>query len=74
MDLTTFILVPAVYYAHLASNRARSHENVPASSGPRSGPGIKQNRPPPTEPPKAEAPQLLPIFDKDRLAFKMWYI
>ena len=28
----------------------------------------------PTEPPKAEAPQLLPIFDKDRLAFKMWYI
>jgi eukaryotic translation initiation factor 2C len=70
----TFMLVPAVYYAHLASNRARSHENVPASSGPRSGPGIKQNRPPPTEPPKAEAPQLLPIFDKDRLAFKMWYI
>ena len=28
------VVVPAVYYAHLASNRARSHENVPISSGP----------------------------------------
>jgi eukaryotic translation initiation factor 2C len=30
-------LVPAIYYAHLASNRARSHESVPASAGPRGG-------------------------------------
>lgn len=30
-------LDPAVYYAHLASNRARAHEGVPASEGPRSG-------------------------------------
>lgn len=29
--------VPAVYYAHLASNRARAHESVPASEGPRGG-------------------------------------
>lgn len=32
---------PAVYYAHLASNRARAHEDVPASSGPQSGQGFK---------------------------------
>ena len=29
--------VPAVYYAHLASNRARAHESAPASDGPRGG-------------------------------------
>jgi eukaryotic translation initiation factor 2C len=26
-----------VYYAHLASNRARAHESMPASEGPRGG-------------------------------------
>lgn len=29
--------VPAVYYAHLASNRARAHESAPASDGARGG-------------------------------------
>ncbi|TKA61731.1 hypothetical protein B0A49_11611, partial [Cryomyces minteri] len=33
---TPVSLFPAVYYAHLASNRARSHENAPSSSGPES--------------------------------------
>lgn len=28
---------PAVYYAHIASNRARAHEDVPSSVGPRGG-------------------------------------
>lgn len=31
------IPVPAVYYAHLASNRARAHESAPAGAGPRGG-------------------------------------
>ena len=31
------ISVPAVYYAHLASNRARAHESVPVSDGVRGG-------------------------------------
>ena len=36
-------LDPAVYYAHLASNRARSHEDKPMSSGPHRG-NEKQER------------------------------
>jgi eukaryotic translation initiation factor 2C len=36
--------VPAVYYAHLASNRARSHENHPASDGPRGGQKFEEMR------------------------------
>ncbi|KKZ62495.1 hypothetical protein EMCG_03108 [[Emmonsia] crescens] len=72
---TSVSLFPAVYYAHLASNRARSHENIPASSGPRSGPQIRQGQnPPPAEPPKSEGRQLIPIAEGDRLALKMWYI
>ncbi|TVY80632.1 Protein argonaute [Lachnellula suecica] len=34
---TPVSLFPAVYYAHLASNRARAHEGSAASSGPRGG-------------------------------------
>lgn len=34
---TPVSLYPAVYYAHLASNRARAHEATPASDGPRGG-------------------------------------
>ncbi|KLJ12793.1 hypothetical protein EMPG_12212 [Blastomyces silverae] len=72
---TSVSLFPAVYYAHLVSNRARAHENIPASSGPRSGPQVKQGQTPTSaEPPKSEGRQLLPIGDGDRLALKMWYI
>ena len=36
--LSVLILqVPAVYYAHIASNRARCHESAPSSAGPRGG-------------------------------------
>ncbi|KAF7547263.1 hypothetical protein G7046_g9055 [Stylonectria norvegica] len=35
---TPVSLHPAVYYAHLASNRARAHENIAVSEGYRSGP------------------------------------
>lgn len=34
---TPVSVFPAVYYAHLASNRARSHEDAPASDGARGG-------------------------------------
>jgi eukaryotic translation initiation factor 2C len=34
---TPVSLHPAVYYAHLASNRARCHEDIPSSLGPRTG-------------------------------------
>lgn len=66
---------PAIYYAHLASNRARHHENVPASSGPRSGPDAKKAA---SAPDKAtvEPAALLPFADvKDsRMDTAMWYI
>ena len=41
-NLADLRIVPAVYYAHLASNRARSHENKPASSGPHQSDEMKQ--------------------------------
>ncbi|KAL1857831.1 Protein argonaute [Paecilomyces lecythidis] len=71
---TSVSLFPAVYYAHLISNRARHHENVPASSGPQSGPHIKLNNPKPKKPQQLEK-KLLPIHaSSNRLAFGMWYI
>lgn len=38
------MIVPAVYYAHLASNRARAHESAPASEGPRGGQKFEEAR------------------------------
>lgn len=64
------ISVPAVYYAHLASNRARSHENVSyaeqvkEASGEKTSPAMKST----------EAPKLLPMDETNRIAFTMWYI
>jgi eukaryotic translation initiation factor 2C len=37
-------LDPAVYYAHIASLRARAHENVPASDKPRGGAKFVEQR------------------------------
>ncbi|PWY92461.1 eukaryotic translation initiation factor 2c [Aspergillus heteromorphus CBS 117.55] len=71
---TSVSLYPAIYYAHLISNRARSHEDVPASSGPQSGAIIKLTNPKPKNRPVD--PTLLPIFGKNhnRLPFTMWFI
>ena len=80
--------VPAVYYAHLASNRARHHEDVPASKGIQSGPGVKQGTKPKEMKPKSkdskktddegtlEYKPLLKIVDNPacRLPYQMWYI
>lgn len=66
-------IVPAVYYAHLVSNRARHHDDAPASSGPQSGPEVKLTNPKPKN--KPADPRLLPIHGtSNRLPFGMWYI
>ncbi|PYH87772.1 Piwi-domain-containing protein [Aspergillus ellipticus CBS 707.79] len=71
---TSVSLYPAIYYAHLISNRARSHEDVPASSGPQSGAVIKLTNPKPKVRPAD--PRLLAIWggNSNRLPFSMWFI
>jgi eukaryotic translation initiation factor 2C len=78
MRSTTLVsLHPAVYYAHLASNRATAHLNMPAAAGPQGGPGFKQNQPPSSDAPSSEVPPLLPLGGgqhADRIRYEMWYI
>ncbi|KAK1145566.1 Protein argonaute [Aspergillus melleus] len=70
---TSVSLFPAVYYAHLIATRAKHHEDVPASSGPQSGPEVKLTNPKPKN--KPIDPRLLPIHGtSNRLPFGMWYI
>ena len=71
----TFEADPAVYYAHLASNRARHHENVAASLGPRTGPDMSKaarliDRS------TVDVPDLLPFAGTDECDIdkSMWYI
>jgi eukaryotic translation initiation factor 2C len=71
---TSVSMFPAVYYAHLASNRARAHEDIPASEGPQGGPGYKQNAPGSSEPPDSETKPLMPLFNVNGIVFAMWYI
>lgn len=72
---TSVSLFPAVYYAHLASNRAKAHETKPASEGPQGGPGYKQNQPQDTsQPTEIEPPKLLSMPKQNRIQFSMWYI
>lgn len=70
---TSVSLHPAIYYAHLIAARARHHEDVPASSGPQSGPEVKLTNPKPAN--RKKDPRLLPIFGTtNRLPFQVWYI
>lgn len=72
---TSVSLHPAVYYAHLASNRAKAHEDLPATAGPQGGPGYKQNKPnKSTEPSETEVKPLLPMHNVNGIVFAMWYI
>ncbi|KAI9834225.1 MAG: hypothetical protein M1819_003063 [Sarea resinae] len=74
---TPVSLFPAVYYAHLASNRARSHENIPASSGPRTGPDavkIKPKSGSQTSKPPTEIGPLIPLNNAQGIAYDMWFI
>ena len=70
---TSVSLHPAIYYAHLIAARARHHEDVPASSGPQSGPEVPLTNPAPAR--RVVDPRLLPIFGtSNRLPFQMWFI
>jgi len=72
---TSVSLHPAVYYAHLASNRAKAHEDTPASAGPQGGAGYKQNAPSrSSEPSDSEVKPLMPLFNANGIVFAMWYI
>lgn len=71
---TSVSLHPAVYYAHLASNRAKAHVDVPASEGPQGGPGFKQNAPPSSDTPQSESVPLLNMTNAGGIKSAMWYI
>ncbi|KAL8996468.1 MAG: hypothetical protein Q9169_004018 [Polycauliona sp. 2 TL-2023] len=69
---TPVSLFPAVYYAHLASNRARAHEDIHAEDRRLrdAGDPSKSSSGRPVE----EAAPLLPMIDKSGLTWGMWYI
>lgn len=69
---TDDILVPAVYYAHLASNRARAHEDI-AESERRVRDQGDPSRSTSGQPVEEPAP-LLPMIPRDGLPWGMWYI
>lgn len=72
---TSVSLFPAVYYAHLASNRAKAHENIPSSEGPQGGPGFKQNQPAAqSDVSDSEVRPLMAMFPVNGIQFAMWYI
>ncbi|KAJ4516711.1 Protein argonaute [Exophiala dermatitidis] len=72
---TSVSLHPAVYYAHLASNRAKAHEDITATQGPQGGAGYKAKAPVKTEQPSdTETKKLMPLFNGTQIKFAMWYI
>ena len=71
---TSVSLFPAVYYAHLASNRAAAHMDVHSSEGPQTGPGFKQNVSASSDPPDSETKPLMPMYNANQIQFAMWYI
>lgn len=71
---TSVSLFPAVYYAHLASNRAKAHEDTPLSD-PRKAGLYKQNvKQLEDEPPPSEVPKLIPMHNQALIRYSMWYI
>jgi eukaryotic translation initiation factor 2C len=72
---TSVSLHPAVYYAHLASNRAKAHEDVAAGQGPQGGPGYKMKTPSDgSKPSETEVKPLIPMFNINGIVTSMWYI
>ena len=74
---TNFGAVPAVYYAHLASNRARAHEDISSSLGPHTNKEeqkMKLQSANSSEKPPTEFPPLLPMDNANGIQFTMWYI
>lgn len=69
------VKVPAVYYAHLASNRARAHENIPSSAGPHtSEEAMNKKSTTSSEKPPTEEKPLIPMCDITKIQTSMWYI
>lgn len=71
---TSVSLHPAVYYAHLASNRAKAHVDIAASEGPQGGAGFKQNAPASSDAPSSESQPLLAMANNGKIKTAMWYI
>jgi eukaryotic translation initiation factor 2C len=71
---TSVSLHPAVYYAHLASNRAISHLDEEASLGPQGGAGFKQTMRSSDTPPDSETKPLIKMYNVNGIEFAMWYI
>lgn len=73
---TSVSLHPAVYYAHIASNRSKAHENIPSVKGPQGGPGFKQGQGGgrSSEPSDSEVKPLMPLMNSSGIVFAMWYI
>ncbi|KAJ9500329.1 Protein argonaute [Exophiala xenobiotica] len=74
---TSVSLHPAAYYAHLASNRAKAREDIPATAGPQGGPGYKMKTPSgSSQPSDSEVAPLLPLFTGagPSILWSMWYI
>ena len=65
---TPVSLHPAVYYAHLASNRAAAHENKSQDAI------VKEKITPSSDPPETEAKPLLPMLNNWGIKYGMWYI
>ncbi|KAF2760873.1 Piwi-domain-containing protein [Pseudovirgaria hyperparasitica] len=76
---TPVSIFPAVYYAHLASQRARAHENTPAvSSGKKETQAGGTAKPPgvssASDKTQTEVPPLIPMNQSSGLQYSMWYI
>lgn len=59
-----------MYYAHLASNRARAHENMGYDVQVKKASGDDSS----SEKEATEAPKLLPIDPQGGAQFTMWFI
>jgi len=72
------VLVPAVYYAHLAAARAAAHENKAEiekwliKSQLLNAPGVRVKDSSTDE--QSEAPKLLGMENRNKIRYGMWYI
>ncbi|KAL8832946.1 MAG: hypothetical protein Q9170_004627 [Blastenia crenularia] len=69
---TPVSLHPAVYYAHLASNRARSHENI--SEDDRRNRDWADPSKSTSGKPEEEAKALIPMDNVDNISYGMWFV
>ena len=69
---TPVSLHPAVYYAHLASNRARAHENISETERKqRDDAGPTEST---SDRPKEEAKPLIAMDNVDNIRYGMWFV